>query len=336
MVATLRSSQMLIWPRRILSWLLCLLGFAVVVLGAMLAAPLSRPPALRSIQETAAAVDRSDMPSISRYQARDGTELAYRLYPGDGVRIVVLVHGSSGSSASVHALAKALSNAGITVYAPDMRGHGRSGGRGDISYVGQLEDDLADLVAMIRQAHPDAPIALIGHSRGGGFVLRVAALKEGALFDRFVLLAPYLGPAAPTNRPRSGGWATPDIPRIIALMILRRFGIEIGQELPVLSFAVQQDSASTLTATYSYRLFADFAADRDYRSDFEKAAAPVAIIAGTQDELMVAEAYRQAVAGIVPHVPVTLIAGLNHMAVVSDPSASVAVIACLHDEEDAR
>jgi alpha-beta hydrolase superfamily lysophospholipase len=327
---------MFIWLRRLVGWPLHLLGFAVIVVGTMLAVPLSHPSPLRSIQETAAAVDRSEMPPLSRYQARDGTDLAYRLYRGSGTRIVVLVHGSSGSSSSVHALAYALSRAGITVYAPDIRGHGHSGGRGDISYIGQLEDDLADLVAKIREERQNGPITLIGHSAGGGFVLRVAARKEGSMFDRFLLLAPYLGPAAPTNRPHSGGWATPDIPRILALMFLRRLGIDVGEELPVLSFAVPEDSASTLTPAYSYRLFADFAADRDYRSDFERAAAPVAIIAGDQDELMVAEGYREAVAAISPKVPVTLIPGLNHMAVVSDPAASAATVESLRDEEETK
>jgi alpha-beta hydrolase superfamily lysophospholipase len=35
--------------------------------------------------------------------------------------------------------------AGITTYVPDIRGHGGSGRRGDIDYIGQLDDDLADL-----------------------------------------------------------------------------------------------------------------------------------------------------------------------------------------------
>ena len=36
--------------------------------------------------------------------------------------------------------------AGCETYAVDIRGHGGSGTRGDITYIGQLEDDLADLV----------------------------------------------------------------------------------------------------------------------------------------------------------------------------------------------
>ncbi len=74
------------------------------------------------------------------------------------------------------------------------------GTRGDIAYIGQLEDDLADLVGEIRKTDPTAPLTLIGHSAGGGFALRVAASPIQNLFARTVLLAPYLGYDAPSSR----------------------------------------------------------------------------------------------------------------------------------------
>ena len=43
------------------------------------------------------------MPDLSYFAARDGTRLKYRAYPGDDGNIVVLVHGSSGTSASMDA-----------------------------------------------------------------------------------------------------------------------------------------------------------------------------------------------------------------------------------------
>ena len=84
------------------------------------------------------------MPPLSRFSARDGTELAYRHYPARGSstgKIAILVHGSSGSSVAVHALADALAARGVETYAPDIRGHGGSGSRGDIGFTGQLEND---------------------------------------------------------------------------------------------------------------------------------------------------------------------------------------------------
>src|SRR5262249_50998183 len=205
----------MVWfPLQLLMCALAGVGALAIALLAMVATPLVRPPELASISKTARAVDRSSMPDLARFHARDGTELGYRHYPPRGVaidRTAIVIHGSSGSSVAVHALADALAARGVDTYAPDIRGPGRSRTRGDIAYFGQLEDDLADFVAQLRKTSPDAPITLLGHSAGGGFALRVASSPIKDLFARYVLLAPYLGYDAPTNRPKSGGWASPDV-----------------------------------------------------------------------------------------------------------------------------
>jgi alpha-beta hydrolase superfamily lysophospholipase len=313
----------------LLRWLLCGVGVAALLLTALVAAPLARPPQLTSISQTARAVDRSTMPGLERFQARDGTALAYRHYPAPAAaieRIAILVHGSSGSSASVHALAEALAARGVETYAVDIRGHGASGARGDIAYVGQLEDDLADLVAVVRKTAPTAPLILIGHSAGGGFALRVAGSPMQALFARTVLLAPYLGYSAPTNRPNSGGWASPDIPRFIGLAALRTIGIDCCEGLPVLAFAVPPHSENNQVSTYSGRLTRNFGVHWDYRTDLAGATRPLTVFSGADDELMLADNYAEAVRGITPPVDVKLIDGVNHMGVVSDPKA-VSIIA---------
>jgi alpha-beta hydrolase superfamily lysophospholipase len=211
-----------IWfPLRLLRWTLAIAGASALLLTAMVATPLAYPPELKSISETARSVDRRNMPVLEHFAARDGTQLAYRHYPARGQvtgRVAILVHGSSGSSAAVHALSDALAAHGVDTFAPDIRGHGGSGTRGDIAYLGQLDDDMADFVAIVRKAAPDAPITLLGHSSGGGFALRIASAPSPIKdqFARTVLLAPYLGYDAPTNRPHSGGWASADLPRFLA------------------------------------------------------------------------------------------------------------------------
>src|SRR6202022_5103929 len=126
-------------------------------------------------------------------------------------------------------------------------------------YVAQLEDDLADFVAVVRKTAPAVPLTLIGHSAGGGFALRVASSPIRDLFARTVLLAPYLGYDAPTNRPSPGGWASADIPRILGLVALRGLGVHCCQALPTLAFAVPQHSERLLASNYSYRLMRNFA-----------------------------------------------------------------------------
>jgi pimeloyl-ACP methyl ester carboxylesterase len=140
---------------------------AAVVLAGMVAWPVRQPPELTSISTTGRAADRSGMPALERFEARDGTALAIRHYSPSApvaAQVAIAIHGSSAASFNVHALAKVLAAKGVETFAPDIRGHGASGVRGDVSYPGQLEDDLADLVGKIRKTRPDAPITLIGLS----------------------------------------------------------------------------------------------------------------------------------------------------------------------------
>src|SRR6202140_2221963 len=208
---------------------LAVAGFASLLLTGLIAWPIHQPPELKSISAYRKSMDYSALPQLTRFQARDGSALAYRHYPAQAPstgRIAVVVHGSSGSSqGAVHALSLALAARGVQTYAVDIRGHGASGNRGDIAYLGQLEDDMADLVGEIRKADPTAPLTLIGHSSGGGFALRIAGSSLQDLFTRTVLLAPYLGYDAPSSRADAGGWASPDIPRFIGLSLLRRIGM---------------------------------------------------------------------------------------------------------------
>jgi non-heme chloroperoxidase len=110
---------------------------AIAVLAGMIAFGTSEPPPyLPSIGEPFRKVDFRDLPPAQTTPARDGTAIAFRVWPAAAAaapeRIVVAIHGSSASSFSLHPLGKALKGEGFTVYAPDMRGHGGTGRRGDI------------------------------------------------------------------------------------------------------------------------------------------------------------------------------------------------------------
>lgn len=308
-------------------WGFAAIGAIAFVLGGLIAQPVRQPPELASISEARKALDFSNVPATERFKARDGSALAYRHYPPAGAAagtIAVLVHGSSGSSyGASFVLARALAARGVETYAVDIRGHGESGTRGDIAYLGQLEDDMADLVGEIRKRSPDAPLTLIGHSSGGGFALRVAGSPIQNLFARTVLLAPYLGYDAPSSRPNSGGWASADIPRVLALLVLNRLGLPWANSLPAIAFAVPPNSAKVLTPTYSYRLMRNFAASTDFRKDLAAATRPVAIFAGSADELLITDKYRDDFA---PRATIRIVDGVNHMGILTD-SAAVSAIA---------
>jgi alpha-beta hydrolase superfamily lysophospholipase len=325
MIATIVSGSF-----KVVLWGLAATGLVALVLAALIATPVRRLPELGSISDARKSVDFSALPALERFQARDGTALGFRHYPASGPkaeRAAIVIHGSSGSSGTtIHALSAALAARGVETFAIDIRGHGASGTRGDIGYVGQLEDDLADFVTVVRKTTPSAPLTLIGHSSGGGFALRVAGSPIQNLFARTVLLAPYLGYNAPTNQPNSGGWASADIPRIVALMLLQRIGIDCCDALPVVAFAVPPNSAKTLVPAYTERLRSNFGVHRDFRTDLAAATKPLTIISGAADELMLADKYAEAVRGVTPPVNVKLIDGVNHMGIVSSPAA-ISIIA---------
>ncbi|MDA9434521.1 alpha/beta hydrolase [Bradyrhizobium sp. CCBAU 51627] len=310
-------------------WGLCAVGAVALIFTALIATPLQRPPEMRSVSSSVKGVDMSTLPALERFQARDGTWLGYRHYAAGGAatrRGAIFIHGSSGSSGTInHALTAAMAAHGVETWALDIRGHGASGTRGDIGYVGQLEDDLVDFVAHVRKSAPDLPLTLVGHSAGAGFALRVAATPIiQDMFVRTVLVAPYLGYDAPTNRPHSGGWANADIPRFLGLTALRKIGIDCCSQLPVLAFAVPASSEAILTPTYSDRLMRNFAT-RGYRLDLPRVTHPMTIFGGTEDEMMISGKYAEAVQVIKPDVDVKLIEGVNHMGIVTNPKAVNAI-----------
>lgn len=96
---------------------------------------------------------------------------------------VLLLHGSSGSSAAWLPVLKALSDQGRQAAALDFRGHGQSDGRDEL-HRWSIEDYVADVHAVL--GHWDSLRILAGHSMGG-LVAQLAAAK--ASLDRIVLVA---------------------------------------------------------------------------------------------------------------------------------------------------
>jgi alpha-beta hydrolase superfamily lysophospholipase len=310
------------------------------VVGGMLTFGTGNPlPPLASVGKPFERVDFGDLPALQTTPARDGTPIAFRVWrenpPAPQPPLVAIaIHGSSAMSSSLHPLGKALSAAGIPVYAPDERGHGRTGRRGDIDYAGQLDDDLADFVAAISARHPNAKLVLMGFSSGGGFALHAVATPLGKKFARAVLLSPMLGVRSPTFNPEQA-WAKPFIPRIIALQLLDRVGIHAFDHLTTLTFAIPPQRADVLTDHYSWLLMRDFATN-DYAADLRDASCPLAVLVGQQDELFAADKFAPTIRAIRTDVPVTIIPGINHIELTTDPRAAPAIVAAARGADPLR
>jgi pimeloyl-ACP methyl ester carboxylesterase len=105
---------------------------------------------------------------------------------GQGPPLIAL-HGFGGSTYSWHAVRNELS-ACHTVYAFDLKGHGRSPKPTDARYAAV---DQAALVESFIDSHRLTSISLVGHSFGGGVALAIAsnlAVRSPSVLSRLVLI----------------------------------------------------------------------------------------------------------------------------------------------------
>jgi len=269
----------------------------------------------------------AELPPRQHVKARDGAPLNYRHYPGRADRAIVLVHGSTATDASMMKLAQALQTAGASVYAIDLRGHGGSGtANGDVSYLGQLDDDLADLVKGLGIDKPGVRRTLMGFSSGGGFVLRIASSRYAGLFDNYLAISPFIAPDSPTNKPNAGGWAGVALPRVVALSLLDRLGLAWFQGLPAVRFATDAPPSDRRTPVYSFRLAMSLQLGRDWRAPLARITAPTEIVVGANDELFNAGAFGPLLQAINPRIGVAIAPGQGHLAMIADPAALAAIV----------
>lgn len=96
--------------------------------------------------------------------------------------VVVLCHGFNAHSGQYAWVAARLVERGFAVYAPDLRGRGRSGG--ERFYVEDIADyvhDLGGAIAIAKSRHPGLKAFLLGHSAGGVTGATYALDNQGEL-----------------------------------------------------------------------------------------------------------------------------------------------------------
>jgi pimeloyl-ACP methyl ester carboxylesterase len=283
--------------------------------------PIAQPRDVFDFTSMASVRAGIDLPSLRRYPARDGEELAYRIYDSTADRILIFVHGSSYHGAGYHALAAAISQSGAAkVVLPNLRGHYQSGRRrGDVDYIGQLEDDLTDLIAFLRGEHLGGPITLGGHSSGGGLAIRLAGGSHRADVASFVLLAPII-PRSPSIRGgTAGGWASLNFRRLYGLLALNAVGIHGFDGLAIIEFnkpAKYWDGTETLS--YSYRLNISYHPRFSYQRDIAALGDKTLVLIGANDQAIDPEALRAEFAKGDPAAQLAIMPDVTHFGIFSD------------------
>ncbi len=114
-----------------------------------------------------------------RIAASDGVEIAVWLIKATGPvsprGTVLLIHGLSDSGARMFPVAQHLAELGFDAVVPDLRAHGRSGGRYS-SFGGRETPDLREVMDRLRtDGFIAGPIYVVGFSMGGGIAVQYAA-----------------------------------------------------------------------------------------------------------------------------------------------------------------
>jgi alpha-beta hydrolase superfamily lysophospholipase len=122
----------------------------------------------------------------------DGTRLGLTKWEAKGEpwAVIVALHGMNDYANAFHIAGPAWAKAGVTTYAYDQRGFGRSPHRGVWADESVQLDDLRTVVALARQKHPNALIAVVGESMGGSVAAVAFATENPPAADRLVLLSP--------------------------------------------------------------------------------------------------------------------------------------------------
>ncbi len=124
--------------------------------------------------------------------AADGATLPLRVWRAEGSTqaTVVAVHGFNDYSDAFKDPAAFWAARGITTYAYDQRGFGKTANHGLWPGVDSLVEDIRMVTELVSQAHPDAPLYLVGESMGGAAIMTLMARPEPPSVDGVVLVAP--------------------------------------------------------------------------------------------------------------------------------------------------
>ena len=217
MVGRLRAWR----PRRREMGPVSAVGVVALVLLALLATPMQRPPELQSISRrprhgrSLQPARHRAVPGARRHLARlpplrrDGRADGAR---GDrGARLFRLQRRHHPRAVAGAGRARRRDLCASTCAAT------ASPARAAISAMSASSRTISPISSRcLRKTVPSAPLTLVGHSSGGGFALRVAARRSRTCSSAPCCLRPI---SATTRRPRAaesaGGWAKADVPRIV-------------------------------------------------------------------------------------------------------------------------
>ena len=131
------------------------------------------------------------------YCRHNGLNIFYRQYKADPEKArMVIAHGLGEHSGRYLNVVNRLVPKGITIFAPDFRGHGKSDGkRGHVLSFGDYLEDLDSMFKVaVKEKKPGMKCFLLGHSMGGLIAINYAISRQETI-DGLIISSPSLGVA---------------------------------------------------------------------------------------------------------------------------------------------
>ncbi len=126
-----------------------------------------------------------------RYITRDGVPLGLQYWDAEKPHtIIVALHGMGDYSNAFAMPGRWWAQHGITTYAYDQRGFGRSPNAGLWASSDIMRRDFADFVDVVRARFPGLPVFALGESMGGAVVMSAMASATPPQVDGVILSAP--------------------------------------------------------------------------------------------------------------------------------------------------
>lgn len=174
--------------------LLRLMSMVVALLSVAVAA--CATPVTQGALTPSAPVSPMFIPERNQFITQDGANLGLTVWPAEGTDnpslVVVGVHGMNDYAYAFHMAAPYWASQGVTTYAYDQRGFGRSPNKGIWPEEELMREDLRTAVDVARARHPDATITVVGISMGGSVALTAFGSDRPPKADRLIVSGPGL------------------------------------------------------------------------------------------------------------------------------------------------
>jgi acylglycerol lipase len=194
--------------------------------------------------------------------------------------VVAICHGFNAHSGQYLWVADQLVEAGYAVYAPDLRGRGRSDGeRFHVESIAEYVDDLSSLIALAKGREPGLPVFVLGHSAGGvtacSYALDHQADIAGLICESFAFQVP--APDVALAVIKGVSHLLPNAP------VLKLPNVAFSRD-PAVVAAMDADPLIAGETQPAVTVAALVRADERLKKEFSSITLPVLILHGTADK----------------------------------------------------